>query len=53
LGLILLMFLMGLEFDFSHLSENRAAALSIRPREWRSPSGWVCCWVTSCTRHSV
>src|ERR1035437_1710329 len=29
LGLILLMFLMGLEFDFSHLSENRAATLSI------------------------
>ena len=29
LGLILLMFLMGLEFDFSHLSENRPAALSI------------------------
>src|SRR5690242_17802584 len=29
LGLILLMFLMGLEFDFSHLSQNRPAALSI------------------------
>ena len=29
LGLILLMFLIGLEFDFSHLLENRHAALSI------------------------
>lgn len=29
LGLILLMFLMGLEFDFGRLAENRPAALSI------------------------
>ncbi len=29
LGLILLLFLVGLEFDFSHLRNNRSAALSI------------------------
>jgi Kef-type K+ transport system membrane component KefB len=29
IGLILLMFLIGLEFDFGHLSENRGTALSI------------------------
>src|SRR5215468_1052895 len=29
LGLILLMFLIGLEFDFGHLSENRRTALSV------------------------
>src|SRR5580698_3961903 len=29
LGLILLMFLIGLEFDFSHLSENKRTALSV------------------------
>ena len=29
IGLILLMFLIGLEFDFGHLSENRSTALSI------------------------
>jgi len=29
LGLILLMFLVGLEFDFGHLSENRRTALSV------------------------
>jgi Kef-type K+ transport system membrane component KefB len=29
LGLVLLMFLIGLEFDFGHLSDNRRAALSI------------------------
>ncbi|MSO20160.1 MAG: sodium:proton antiporter [Acidobacteria bacterium] len=29
LGLVLLMFLIGLEFDFSHLNDNRRAALSI------------------------
>jgi Kef-type K+ transport system membrane component KefB len=29
LGLVLLMFLIGLEFDFSHLHDNRRAAISI------------------------
>ena len=29
LGLILLMFLIGLEFDFSHLAEHRRAAASV------------------------
>jgi Kef-type K+ transport system membrane component KefB len=29
IGLIMLMFLIGLEFDFGHLSQNRGAALSI------------------------
>jgi Kef-type K+ transport system membrane component KefB len=29
IGLILLMFLIGLEFDFGHLTENRSTALSI------------------------
>ena len=29
IGLILLMFLIGLEFDFGHLSHNRGAALSV------------------------
>src|SRR6266699_4833890 len=29
LGLIMLMFLIGLEFDFGHLSDNRRAALSV------------------------
>jgi Kef-type K+ transport system membrane component KefB len=29
IGLILLMFLIGLEFDFGHLSDNRSTALSI------------------------
>ena len=29
LGLVLLMFLIGLEFDFGHLSDNRATALSV------------------------
>jgi len=28
-GLVLLMFLIGLEFDFGHLSENRSTALSV------------------------
>lgn len=29
IGLVLLMFLVGLEFEFSHLKKNRAAALSV------------------------
>src|SRR5437899_11717198 len=52
IGLILLMFLIGLEFDFSHLRTHGHVALSVYLAGILLPSGWVLAGAPFPPRHA-